>query len=259
MRTREAQVLEAAHDQASKARLIAVSAPHSGAFLNARPCASLGTRLDNSSLRIAIALRLGAPVCLPHTCLCGISVDNYGRHGLCCRKSAGRLARHSAVNDLIKRALNSAEIPSRLEPLSLSRGDDKRPDGMSLTPWSRGKCLAWDFTCPDTLAPSHLNAAVSGPGTVAKESEERKRRKYEDLEHSFCFVPIAIETFGALGDEALFFMQDLGERIRAVSGEPRASEFLFQRLSVAIQRGNAASVLGTLDDFSGNLEGVYYL
>ena len=32
----------------------------------------------------------------------------------------------------------------------------------------------------------------------------------------------------------------------AVTGERRATEYLLQRLSVAIQRGNAASVLGTV-------------
>jgi len=94
---KEKKVLSAASDQAGKARLIAAAAPHSGAFLHARPCSSLGTRLDDSSLRIAIALRLGAPVCSPHTCVCsphtcvcGATVDSTGRHGLSCHKSAGR-------------------------------------------------------------------------------------------------------------------------------------------------------------------------
>ena len=38
--------------------------------------------------------------------------------------------------------------------------------------------LAWDFTCPDTLAPSHINTAVSGPGNVATEAEGQKKLKY---------------------------------------------------------------------------------
>jgi hypothetical protein len=79
-------VLSAARDQVSKARLIAAAAPHSGAFLHARPCLSLGTRLDDSSLRIAVALRLGAPICAPHACICGGIVDSTGTHGLSCRK-----------------------------------------------------------------------------------------------------------------------------------------------------------------------------
>lgn len=255
----EQKVLSAAPDLASKARLIAAAAPHSGAFLNARPCSSLGTRLDNSSLRIAVALRLGAPVCAPHICVCGSPVDSTGRHGLSCRKSAGRLSRHGAVNDLIKRALTSAEVPCRLEPSSLSRDDDKRPDGMSLSPWSNGRCLVWDFTCPDTLAHSHVNTAVSGPGIVASEAEDRKRLKYASLSPLYCFVPIAVETLGALGEDAADFIHQLGRRITVVTGERRATEFLLQRLSVAVQRGNAASVLGTVDSADDKLDAIFYL
>jgi hypothetical protein len=55
-----ARVLSAAPNQAGIARLIAAAAPHAGAFLNALPCSSVGTRLDDSSLCIAIALRLAA-------------------------------------------------------------------------------------------------------------------------------------------------------------------------------------------------------
>jgi len=255
----ENRVMSAAPDQTGKARLIAATAPHSGAFLHARPCAALGTRLDGTSLRIVVALRLGAPVCLPHVCICGAAVDSTGRHGLSCRKSAGRLSRHSAVNDLIKRALMSAEIPSRLEPRSLAQHDDRRPDGLSLTPWSGGKCLAWDFTCPDTLAPSHLNTAVTGPGVVATKAEAQKRNKYACLSHAFHFVPVAVETLGALGEEASDFVHELGRRIATVTGEKRSTEFLLQRLSVAIQRGNASSVLGTVDSGSTNLDVIYYL
>ena len=42
------------------------------------------------------------------------------------------------------------------------------------------------------------------------------------------------------------FLKELGHRLRQVSGEANIFEYLTQRLSVAIQRGNAASVLGTM-------------
>jgi hypothetical protein len=105
-------VQSTASDQSGKARQTATAAPHSGTFLHARLCSLLGTRLDNVSLRVAIALRLGAPVCLPHVCVRSASVDSTGRHGLSFRKSADRLFRHSAVNKPIERALMSAEIPA---------------------------------------------------------------------------------------------------------------------------------------------------
>ena len=186
-------VQSAAQTQAGRARLIAAAAPHAGDFLHAIPCSAVGTRLDDISLRVAVALRLGAPMCAPHTCICGAHVDSSGTHGLVCRRSAGRHIRHNAVNDLIKRALASANIPALLEPSSLSRDDGKRPDGLTVMPWSNGRCLVWDFTCPDTLAVCHLNRAVIGPGTVANDAESRKATKYNSLTNMYSFMPVAMK------------------------------------------------------------------
>ena len=252
------QVLSAAHNQAGIARLTAVAAPHSGDFLQAFPCSAVGTRMDNTTLRIAVALRLGAPICAPHSCICGVPVDESGVHGLSCRQSAGRHSRHNALNDLIKRSLATAEIPSRLEPSSLSRSDGKRPDGLTMMPWKHGRCLVWDVTCSDTLAPSHLNNAISGPGAVASTAESKKRLKYDEISRTFLFIPIAVETLGALGEDASAFFKDLGARIKCVTKEQRAYEYLMQRVSVAIQRNNAVCVLGTVPSDT-NLDAIYDL
>lgn len=252
------EVLQSAQDQAGRARLLAAAAPHSGDFLHAVPCSSVGTRLDDTSLRIAVSLRLGAPMCAPHTCVCGQLVDSSGVHGLVCRKSAGRHARHNAVNDLIKRALASANVPSVLEPTSLCRDDGKRPDGLTVLPWANGRCLVWDFTCPDTLAASHINRAVLNPGAVANDAESRKASKYRSLSATYTFTPVAVETLGPLGDEASKFFRDIGNRIATATSEQRSHQFLMQRLSVAIQRGNAACVLGTVPATLG-LDELFYI
>ena len=206
--------------------------------------------------RASVALRLGVPICGPYLCVCGENIDQIMVFMVCRgRRSAGRHSRHSAVNDLIKRALTAAKIPSRLEPSCLSRNDVKRPDGLTLVPWSHGRCLVWDFTCPDTLAISHLHRASIAACTVA---DDRKRAKYTALCDQYCFVPVAVETLGALGEEAATFLRDIGRRIAVAAGEPRSTQFLFQRLSIAIQRGNAASVVGTASS-NGCLDDVFYL
>jgi len=92
-------------------------------------------------------------------------------------------------------------------------------------------------TCPDTLAASHLNRAVTGHGAVANDAEQCKRLKYKAINQTHCFMPVAVETLSALGQEASDFLKDLGGRITAVTKERRAHEFLLQRISVAVQRG----------------------
>ena len=83
------------------ARLKAASDLHSSDWLHAAPIASVGLKLTDEEIRIAVAQRLGAMVCSPHTCVCGKMVDARGLHGLSCRKSAPRQQRHAMLNDAI--------------------------------------------------------------------------------------------------------------------------------------------------------------
>jgi hypothetical protein len=251
-------LIETAPDDKALARLKAVSSPGSGAWLNAIPVPSLGLKLDDHQIRISCALRLGATVCEPFTCVCGSEVDASGTHPLSCRKSAGRHPRHSQANDLIKRALATAGVPAALEPAGLTRDDGRRPDGITLFPWKQGKCVVWDFTCWDTLAPSHLATARSGAGKVAELAERGKVRTYEDLATTYIVTPICIETFGAWGPSALSFVKELGSRVSLATGEPRSTAFLMQALDIAVQRGNSACVIGALPD-SRKLEEVFDL
>ena len=117
-------------DHLDRVRLLAATCKESGAWLNALPISSLGLRIDDTTVRISMSLRLGLPLCRSHTCQhCGAEVSQSATHGLSCKRSAGRHYRHSAVNDIIHRALVASHVPSRLEPLGLYRSDGKRPDG----------------------------------------------------------------------------------------------------------------------------------
>ena len=82
---------------------------------------------------------------------------------------------------------------------------------------------------------------------MASIAEKEKSRKYAHLDKSYLFQPIAVETNGSVGLESLQFLKQLGQRIQAATGEPSSYAYLLQRLSMAIQIGNAATVLGTLD------------
>ena len=209
-----------------KERLLAVSAPDSSHWLNALPLPSLGLKLDNSSLRIACALHLGSPLCHPHECICRTQVNSNGVHGLSCKRSAGRFSHHLHVNNLIKRDLESARIPTILEPQGVPRTDGKRPDRITIFLWSVGKCLVWDFTCSDTLAASYIGASSVQPGKVTERAEQTKLTKYVELERDFLVVPVCVETMGPWGFHSLKFILEVKKQIAAESGEPRSTTFL---------------------------------
>ena len=154
-------------DAISRARLLAAQSAHSGDWLMAPLITAVGLRLSNEAVRIAVGVRLETNLCEPHQCPCGAMVDARGLHGLSCRRSAGRQQRHSFLNDIIWRALGRAKIQATKEPLGLSRTDGKRPDGVTLIPWSRGKCATWDVTVPDSFAQSHLPHTSLAAGAAA--------------------------------------------------------------------------------------------
>ena len=147
--------------------------------------------------------------------------------------------RHQSINDLICRAFISAGVPAMKEPTGLLRTDNKRPDGVTLIPWQRGKPATWDVTVTSTLADSYVNSSAESAGAAAELAATRKTAKYTSLPASHSFHPIALETHGPINHSAVDFLTDLGHRISSVTGEEREKQFLFQRIAVVLQRFNA--------------------
>ncbi len=245
-------------DEMDKARFLANSFKETGAWLEALPSSQLGTHLTNDEFRICVSLRIGVSIVQPHKCICGSKVDSFGRHGLSCTKAAGTKPRHETANNLLQRALKSAEVPCIREPPGCSRPDGKKPDGLTLVPWEKGKSLLWDYTCRDTFARSYVHKTTHEPGYAAKKAEEDKKIHYKDLMDQFIFVPVATETSGIFGSEGLALLKKIGSKISNVTQEKRSTSYLFQRIAVAIQRGNVASIMGTIPP-TKNLSEIFYL
>ena len=91
-----------------------------------------------------------------------------------------------------------------------------------MIPWAHGRCLTWDVTSPDTLAAS------------------------TEIAITHAFVPLAFETLGAWGVECQQFVSELGRRITIITDDARETSYLRQRLSIAVQRGNAIACRGTM-------------
>ena len=152
-------------------RLLAAKRKESGVWLTAPSLSSIGVRMDNETIRLAIGLRLSTALSVQHNCQhCGQTVDVSGTHGLGCRQSEGRLPRHSALNDALHQSLSAIQIPSMLEPKGLFHSDGRKPDGITITPWCHGRALVWDATCHDSFAASNLALGSTRAVAVANKA-----------------------------------------------------------------------------------------
>ena len=145
----------------------------------------------------------------------------------------------------MRRAFGSAQISAMLEPPGLG-SDGKRPDGITLFPWSKGRCLIWDFTCRDSLCYTNVIACAEKAGSAAEKGEKIKLAHHSELSGNYIVQPVANETLGPWGPMSIKFVKELGSRISAINGDKRSTCFLFQAISMAVQRGNIASIRGSV-------------
>ena len=87
------------------------------------------------------------------------------------------------------------------------------------------------------LADSYVASAAREARSVAKLAATKKEDKYYDLAADYLIQPIAVETLGPINESASDFFSLLVKKISHHSGDERDS-FLFQRLSVLVQRFN---------------------
>ena len=69
---------------------------------------------------------------------------------------------------------------------------------------------------------------------------------------------MALEVQGSLGESSEIFIKRLCKMLCHSHGDQRAGSFLKQRISMALQIGNAACVLRTVRDIDA-FEEIYYL
>jgi hypothetical protein len=74
----------------------------------------------------------------------------------------------------------------------------------------------------------------------------RENRRHTALSQLPVF-PVAIETLGPLSASSQIFLSEIGRRIAQRTSDPRETAFLFQRISVAIQRFNAVCLANTFE------------
>lgn len=95
-----------------------------------------------------------------------------------------------------------------------------------------------------------INQTSNKCGAAADQAERDKHNHYTELKTRFHFTPVAFESLGSVGPETELFLKKLGKLMKRNTGEPRCQDFLLQRISIAIQRGNAVSIRNTFCDIN---------
>ena len=85
------------------------------------------------------------------------------------------------------------------------------------------------------FAESHLKDTAALAGAAANQAAAFKTTNYMFTTTTH----IAIEKSGAWNNEAIEIVQEVDKRITSITSDLNKTNYLFQRTSIAIQRGNA--------------------
>ena len=256
-------LLSSAPDTRARALALSSALPHAGDWLNAVPSSSLGLHLQDREFRLCLDYWLGIRL-MDHetTCPCcasGKKADPMGDHHVGCGGNGDRIHRHDSLRDTLFAAAQSAALAPRKEVPALITGSASRPADIFLPNWSRGRPAALDVTVISTLQNLTLAGAAATQGHALRIGEERKLAAHNaDCKAvGIDFVPLVVESLGGWSKEAIHTIGRIGRLLGQRSGNPPAETtcHLFQRLSVALWRGNATLWLCRLPSFSAWVDG----
>jgi len=149
---------------------------------------------------------------------------------LVCKHTPSKISRHHALNDIISRAFCSARVPAMKEPTGLSRSDGRRPDGLTLIPWQN------DMGCHGRHHASRLLYQCFSKfcWCCCQDGGLEKISQVCGLVSVIHLSADSSNKFFGYG-----ILHCTGRKIGVSSGDDRDRRFLFQRLSMALQRYNA--------------------
>ena len=140
-------------------------------------------------------------------------------------------------------ALLTSGVPCILEPHGLSGDGGRRPDGITRFAYKHEKALCRDYTCVDTFTSTHVNESAVRAGSASNAVGTVKRTKYRSPTYRYQFEIVAIATAGTYSEETKNIVRDIGRTLTEATGNQHETFWFMQRLSLAVQRGNAASII----------------
>ena len=175
-------------------------------------------------------------------------MDEFGDHALHCRDDHGmKGGRHDRIRDNIFKEAQRASLSPTMEMPGLVPGSMSRPADVFVPTWINGKKVAFDISVVSPTQEAILHRAAEFPAAAIEMRKASKNSLHFDncRSQGIVFLPLVVETFGAWDSEAVKLLKDMARQSARRWGKTNTDEIkhLFQRLSIALQRGNAALII----------------
>jgi hypothetical protein len=178
------QKLTAKSSVRSSNLMLACSMPHASDWLLAPPIAGLGLALLSTQFRTALKYRLGfALYSEPFPCpalsaegkTCGIEMDRFGDHAICCHYGPSLLFRHNNVRDIMGHSARAAGLSAVVtEKKHQIEGSNEKPGDITVQQYHRGfASSAFDVTITHPLQQKYLEIAMEEAGVAAQDAHDK--------------------------------------------------------------------------------------
>ena len=152
---------------------------------------------------------------------------------------------HNALRDVFSQFCHRARLGGQLEVGQGSRADspNNRPADILGPNWMIGKPAALDLMVVSPLNSKTLNEVGATGGSAARIAEARNHstndRKCREL--GWVCIPLAVETYGCLGEEVPSSVSHLAARLalQLQCSKSKAITSIYQRLNLTLVRCNA--------------------
>ena len=155
--------------------------------------------------------------------------------------------RHDRIRDKIFKEAQLASLNPTSEMPGLIPGSQSRPADVFIPSWIDGKKVAFDVSVVSPTQDAIVQRAADFPAAAIEMRKASKNRTHFDhcRTQGICFTPLVVETFGGWDSDAVKYLKDMARQSARRWGKNIADEikYFFQRLSVALQRGNASLIV----------------
>ena len=154
--------------------------------------------------------------------------------------------RHDRIRDKIFREAQQASLNPQKEMPGLIPGSLSRPADIYVENWVDGRKVAFDVSVTSPTQEAVLVQAAHRPAAAidARKSAKIRAHATNCRNQGIFFQPLVVETFGGWDKDAVSFLKAMAGQGARRWGKDHAQEikFLFQRLSITLQRGNSALI-----------------